>query len=291
MPQRHASGNASNQKIRQNALCCRITFADTRYEFELEESHVRALQNGIVNDPVVVNFHVASIGNRYAEDWDGPVRPVFVLPSTCFAEWRKARPKSFRLAVATHYDFFKSTHVVFPFHWESQGRWLLVVLANFGDLLGHEDAAATDAGELNFAYIIIDALHAEMKTQYSSLLRSLRDFTSALLRLQLDVHHNAIQSAKLVTPKFPTLSRNESQALQPGYYLSLMVSSPDQFIEACDTLGFDEDIWELGQLHASIGQVNRAWKARGTGEVRPTGFAPGDSGEDEIDPVETDDEE
>lgn len=149
MPQRRTPGNASNQKIRQNALCCRITFADTRYEFELRESHVVALQKGVVNDPAVVDFHVASIGNRYAEDWDGPIRPVFVLPSTCFTEWRKARPKSFKLNVGTHYDFFKSTHFAFPMYWDSQGRWLLVVFASFGDLLGHEDATATNAADLN----------------------------------------------------------------------------------------------------------------------------------------------
>ncbi|KAG8901315.1 hypothetical protein FRC00_007902 [Tulasnella sp. 408] len=294
MPQRRTPGNASNQKIRQNALCCRITFTDTRYEFQLEESHIVALRKGVINDSAVVNFHVASIGNGYAEGWDGPIRPVFVLPSTCFTEWRKTRPRSFKLNVATHYDFFKSTHVVFPFYWESQGRWLLVVLASFGDLLGHEDATATEAAELNFAYIVIDAQHSEAKASYSPLLRPLREFTSAILRLRLDVHHGAIQSAKLVTP----------QALQPGYYLSLMLSSPDTFIEACNALGFDEDVWEIDQrseirrwfqsfvsVHASIGQVNRAWKARRTEEARPTGLAPGDSGEDEVDPAESDVEE
>ncbi|KIO31442.1 hypothetical protein M407DRAFT_19581 [Tulasnella calospora MUT 4182] len=204
------ANNAANRKLRQNALCCSITFANTRYEFQLEEHHVVSLKNGVINDPTVVNFHVASIGNRYAESCDRRSRPVFILPGTCFTEWRKAKPRNARLELANNYDIFKSDHIAFPFYWDPQGRWLLIILAGFGQLLGHEDPTTTKPEDLDFTFIIINAQHSESKPQYTALARSLRDFTTALLRLQLDAHHAAIQSAKVVVPLVSAAAAHQS---------------------------------------------------------------------------------
>lgn len=193
-------GNAANLQLHQTALCCSITIADTRRKFDLQEAHVHAIQKKRMNDPIIVNFHIASIANPYAEGCAMPTRPVFVLPSTVFPEWRAKTVKNPLSEIAKSYDLSKSEHVAFPYYWESQERWLLVLLASFGDLLGHEDAMAVDAADLNFAFVILDAQQTGTKMKYSTLLRSFRDFTTALLTPRLDVHYSAISSAQLMVP-------------------------------------------------------------------------------------------
>ncbi|KIO18608.1 hypothetical protein M407DRAFT_31749 [Tulasnella calospora MUT 4182] len=301
MRRRVAANNAVNRNLWHNAMCCSITFADTRYKFSLEESHVSDLKNGIFHDPIVVNFHVASIGNRYAEHCDSPVHPVFILPSMCFAEWRKRRPTvtSIKLEISTDYDIFQSTHVAFPFYWSHPGRWLLVVLAGFGNLLGHEDPTAKDPSEVDFSYIIIDAQYSDSKPQYHPLLRSLRDFRTALVRLRLDVHHAAIAEASCVAPELPQLANSEHQALQPGYYLSWMLDAPDPFIVICRSAGLEQQpagfsprkqVWRqflsFISVHTSIGEVNRTWRQR-TAFGDGVAFDPGDSGEEEVEGVDS----
>lgn len=197
---RQGPGNAANLQIRQSTLCCSISIADTRPKFELQESHVRAIKSGLVNDAVVVNFHIASIANRYAEECPGPSRTVFVLPSTIFSGWKTKTLTNPASEIVKSYDFLKSKHIAFPYYWEPQGRWLLVVLAGFNDLLGHENVSEVNAADLNFGFILLDAQQATTKTQYSPLVRTFRDFTTALLTPQLDVHHAAIAGAKITIP-------------------------------------------------------------------------------------------
>lgn len=193
-------GNAANLLLHQTALCCSITIADTCRKFDLQEAHVHAIQKTRMNDPVIVNFHIASIANQYAEACATPTCPVFVLPSTIFAEWRSKAVTNPISEISRSYDLSKSEHVAFPYYWESQERWLLVLLASFGDLLGHEDVTAVDAANLNFVFVILDAQHSTTKVQYSTLLRPFRDFTTALLTPRLDVHYSAISGAKLSVP-------------------------------------------------------------------------------------------
>lgn len=184
---------------------------------------MHAIKNGNVADPVVVNFHIASIANRYAEESLWPSRPVFVLPSTIFAGWKDKTITNPASEIVKSYDFIGSQHIAFPFYWETQGRWLLVVLASFSDLLGHEDASKVDAADLNFGFILLDAHHSSTKAQYSPLVRSLRDFTTALLTPRLGVHHAAIASAKLTVPLvcaaaaiFPHVLTSTSIGPSPG---------------------------------------------------------------------------
>lgn len=201
MQVRRGPGNAANIQLHQTALCCSITIADTRRKFDLQETHVHAIQNKHLNDPVIVNFHIASIANQYAELCAASARPVFVLPSTVFAEWRSKTVTYPISEIAKGCDLSKSEHIAFPFYWESQQRWLLVLLASFGDLLGHEDVTVVDAADLNFAFVVLDAQESTAtKAQYSTLLRTFRDFTTALLRPRLDVHYAAISGAKLSVP-------------------------------------------------------------------------------------------
>ncbi|KAG8937821.1 hypothetical protein FRC04_009994 [Tulasnella sp. 424] len=203
--------------------------------------------------------------------WPSPT--VFVLPSTIFAGWKTKTITNPASEIVKSYNFLDSQHIAFPYYWESQECWLLAVLASFSDLLGHEDASKVDAADLNFGFILLDAQNSNTKAQYSQLLRPLRDFTTALLTPRLDVHHAAIASVKLTVPLVPPLDPTDHQPLQPGHFLSQILTSPDSFIAACRDSRFDDEMWDLPgrkdvlpqfqsflAIHSSIVQANRKWK-------------------------------
>lgn len=199
---------------RHSALYTRMCLSGTNWEVEVLEADVRRLQKGVVQGAPVVDFHLASVFNRYTEFFPGFPPEVLLLPETTFSSWKSepgARPTT---GVREPTRVSKARHVVFPFHWEKQGRWLLVVLADFGSLLPAPEPAvpapepAVPALEpavpaepkRTFTILVFDALEARTKPPYHSLGKSFRDFAKALLWPALDIDLGAIADAKVIAP-------------------------------------------------------------------------------------------
>lgn len=193
------ANNAANREIRRSALYYRIILSGTIWECELFEYDVERLKQNVFDKTTVVDFHLASIYNRYTELFPGSPPEVVVLPEMTFRGWKMDKSKPPAHALKPRVPLHLAHHIAFPYFWEVKERWLLVVLAGFNCLMKEEDGAAT-ARPPEFCILALDAMQTASKTQYSALAKPLREFTAALLRPKLDVDHDAISAAKVYSP-------------------------------------------------------------------------------------------
>lgn len=184
---------------RHSALYTRMCLSGTHWEFEVHEADINRLKNGVVQGAPVVDFHLASIFNRYTEFFPGSPPDVLLLPETTFSSWKR-EPARLATGLREPTRISKARHVVFPFHWEKQGRWLLVVLADFGTLLPPPEPAVPAEPKQSFAVLVFDALEVREKPLYHTLNKSFQDFARALLTPGLDIDFQAIADAKIIAP-------------------------------------------------------------------------------------------
>ncbi|KIO19306.1 hypothetical protein M407DRAFT_31056 [Tulasnella calospora MUT 4182] len=273
---------------RHAALYTRLTLSGTIWEFEVLESNVEQLKKGIVQGAPLVNYHLASIYNRYTEIFPGSPPEVVLLPANTYASWKKKSQDRPDTGLPPSTDLGNACHVVFPFYWEAQGRWLLVVLAYINSLLLRDNTTGTAVKSNDFTILVLDALDAKTKPPYHMLAGGFCRFTKALLLPRLDLDHQAIAVAKPIPQAAPVLSAKDCQAAQPGHYLGLLLAGPSEFIDKCKLGKVTEVDWDLrGRAevlnrlaafmvtHSSIAMTNLRWK-----QANPTNLRAGTAAAD-----------
>ncbi|KAG8915031.1 hypothetical protein FRC00_008547 [Tulasnella sp. 408] len=284
-----AASRPEDSLRRHAALYTRLMLSGTTWELEFLESDVACLEKNVVQGGPMVNFHLASIYNRYNEIFPGSPPEVVLLPDFTYTGWKKKQSERPDTGLVS-WDIGKACHVAFPFYWEAQGRWMLVVLAYIHSLLPLDDAAGTADRESNFGILILDALNFRPKTSYSSLQAGFRGFTKALLQPRLDLKFDAIEDAQLVAPVAPLLTPEECQAAQPGHYLKLLLGRPSEFITSCRLGRMTEPDWDVAgrkeavtrfaaflSTQSSLAMANIKWKQANPGQLRAGTALPGPS--------------
>ncbi|KAG8939355.1 hypothetical protein FRC04_006635 [Tulasnella sp. 424] len=239
------SHQAEDKLRHHSALYIRMCLSGTYWEFEVREADINRLKDSsVIQGAPVVDFQLASIFNRYTEFFPGSPE-VLLLPEITFSSWKREPATRPNTGVRDSNHISNTRHVVFPFHWEKEGRWLLVVLADFSSLLPPPEPAVPAERKQSFAILVFDALKARVKPPYHTLTQSFQDFAKALLTPKLDINFKAITEAKIIAPMAPLLSAGDCQAAQPGHYLGLFLAGPSNFIDKCKSTSMVDADWDL----------------------------------------------